>query len=252
VKDIEGLKPSLVNALEGGYKGVIGGRMQVSLDVWHENRRNFVGPSLVETPNVFLDSATTARYLGAALPAPLAQAAAGGLSKIPLGTVSPDNRLTNAPDIIVTYRNYGKLNVTGADLASEILLDRGYSVAGNYSWVNKDLFSKTEVGGLSDVTLNAPANKAMLALRYNNNTPQPYGWELRGRYVAGFPVLSGVYNGNVPTYTLLDANVAIRVPTTKDVTLSVSGQNLLDKKHQEFVGVPALGRFFMTQLRYSF
>jgi len=252
VKDIDGLKPSLVNALEGGYKGVIGGRMQVSLDVWHENRRNFVGPSLVETPNVFLDSATTARYLGAALPAPLAQAAAGGLSKIPLGTVSPDNRLTNAPDIIVTYRNYGKLNVTGADLASEILLDRGYSVAGNYSWVNKDLFSKTEVGGLSDVTLNAPANKAMLALRYNNNTPQPYGWELRGRYVAGFPVLSGVYNGNVPTYTLLDANVAIRVPTTKDVTLSVSGQNLLDKKHQEFVGVPALGRFFMTQLRYSF
>src|SRR5262249_14984786 len=189
------------NALEGGYKGVIGGRMQLSLDVWHENRRNFVGPSLVETPNVFLDSASTARYLSAALPAPLAQAAAGGLSKIPLGTVSPDNRLTNTPgpDIVVTYRNYGKLNVTGADLASEILLDRGYSVAGNYSWVNKDIFSKTEVGGLSDVTLNAPANKASVALRYNNNTPQPYGWELRGRYVAGFPVASGVYDGAVQT-----------------------------------------------------
>jgi len=254
VKDIDGLKPSLVNALEGGYKGVIGGRMQVSVDVWHENRRNFVGPSLVETPNVFLDSATTARYLGAALPAPNAQAVAGAMSKIPLGTVSPDNKLTNTPgpDIIVTYRNYGKLNVMGADLASELLLDRGYSVAGNYSWVNKDLFSKTEVGGLSDVTLNAPANKAMLALRYNNNTAQPYGWEIRGRYVAGFPVESGVYNGSVATYTLLDANLAFRVPSTKDLTLNINGQNLLDKKHQEFVGVPALGRFFMTQLRYSF
>jgi hypothetical protein len=211
-----------------------------------------VGPSLVETPNVFLDSATTARYLGAALPAATAQAVAGGLSKIPLGTVSPDNRLTTSPDIIVTYRNYGKLDVTGADLASEILLDRGYSIAGNYSWVNKDLFTKSEVGGLSDVTLNAPANKASVALRYNNNTPQPYGWELRGRYVAGFPVASGVYNGTVETYTLLDANFAVRVPTMKDVTLSITGQNLLDKKHQEFVGVPALGRFFMTQLRYSF
>ena len=254
VKDIEGLKPSLVNALEGGYKGVIGSRMQLSVDVWHENRRNFVGPSLVETPNVFLDSATTARYLGAVLPPANAQAVAGGLAKIPLGTVSPDNRLTNTPgpDIIVTYRNYGKLNVTGADLASEILLDRGYSIAGNYSWVNKDLFSKTEVGGLSDVTLNAPANKASVALRYNNNTPQPYGWELRGRYVAGFPVASGVYNGAVETYTLVDANVAIRVPTTKDVTLSITGQNLLDKRQHEFVGVPTLGRFFMTQLRYAF
>ena len=252
VTDIEGLKPSLVNALEGGYKGVIGGRMQLSVDVWHENRRNFVGPALVETPNVFLDSATTARYLGAVLPPANAQAVAGGMAKIPLGTVSPDTRLTNSPDVIVTYRNYGKLDVTGADLASEILLDRGYSVAGNYSWVNKDLFSKTQVGGLSDVTLNAPANKASVAFRYNNNTPQPYGWELRGRYVAGFPVASGVYNGAVETYTLFDANLAFRVPTSKDLTLSISGQNLLDKRHQEFVGVPALGRFFMTQLRYAF
>ena len=255
VHDIEGLKPSLVNALEAGYKGVLGGRMQLSVDVWHENRRNFVGPSLVETPNVFIDSTTAARYLSNfPLPAGVAQAVAGGLAKVPLGTVTPDHPLTNSPgpDIIVTYRNYGKLNVTGADFAGEVLLDRGYSVAGNYSWVNKDIFSKTEVGGLSDVTLNAPANKGTLALRYNNNTPQPYGWELRGRYVAGFPVASGVYVGTVETYALLDANVAMRVPGSKDLTFSIMGQNLLDKKHAEFVGVPTLGRFIMTQLRYSF
>jgi len=108
------------------------------------------------------------------------------------------------------------------------------------------------VGGLSDVTLNAPANKATLALRYNNNTPQPYGWELRGRYVAGFPVASGVYNGTVETYTLVDANVTVRVPRSNDLTLSVSGQNLFDKRHQEFVGVPVLGRFILSQVRYSF
>jgi len=255
VHDIEGLKPSLVNALEAGYKGVLGGRMQLSVDLWHENRRNFVGPSLVETPNVFIDSASAARYLSNfPLPTGAAQAVAGGLPKVPLGTVTPDHPLTNSPgpDIIVTYRNYGKLDVTGADLAGEVLLDRGYSVAANYSWVNKDIFSKTEVGGISDVTLNAPANKGTIALRYNNNTPQPYGWELRGRYVAGFPVASGVYVGTVETYALLDANVAMRVPGSKDLTFSIMGQNLLDKKHQEFVGVPALGRFIMTQLRYSF
>jgi hypothetical protein len=229
--------------------------MQLSVDLWHEKRRNFVGPSLVETPNVFLDSTTTARYLANfPLPPGAAQAVAGGLAKVPVGTVSPDHPLANAPgpDIIVTYRNYGKLDVTGADFAGEVLLDRGYSVAANYSWVNKDVFTKSEVGGLSDVTLNAPANKAMAALRYNNNTPQPYGWELRGRYVAGFPVASGVYNGTVETYTLLDANFAVQLPGASDVTFSVSAQNLLDKKHQEFVGVPSLGRFIMTQLRYSF
>ena len=61
-----------------------------------------------------------------------------------------------------------------------------------------------------------------------------------------------MYNGKVETYTLLDGNFAVQLPGTSDVTLSVSAQNLLDKKHQEFVGVPSLGRFIMTQLRYSF
>jgi outer membrane receptor protein involved in Fe transport len=63
--------------------------------------------------------------------------------------------------------------------------------------------------------------------------------------------VASAYNGTVETYTLLDANVAVRLPGSTDVTLSVSAQNLLDKKHQEFVRAVA-GRFIMTQLRYSF
>ena len=254
VTDIEGLKPSLSSTYEVGYKGLLGNRVRLALDVWYDDRRNFVGPSLVETPNVFLDSASTARYLANfPLPPGTAQAVAGGLAKIPLGTISPDHPLTNTPgpDIIVTYRNYGKLNVWGSDVASELSVTDRFSMLGTYSWVNKDLFPRSDVGGLSDVTLNAPANKATLTARFRDEVRER-GWELRGRYVAGFPVKSGVYDGTVKGYTLLDANVDYKLPVKTNVYLSLSAQNLLDSKHREFVGVPELGRFVMTQLRYTF
>jgi iron complex outermembrane receptor protein len=253
VLDVEGLQPSHTNAYETGYKGLIGSRLQVSVDAWYENRRNFIGPSLVETPNVFLDSATTAAYLSNFVPPANAQAIAGGLAKVPLGTISPDHPLANTPgpDIIVTYRNYGKLNVWGSDFGGEFLIDDRFSILGSYSWVNRDLFPRAEVGGLSDVTLNAPANKSSLTGRYRDQGARR-GAELRLRNVAGFPVESGVYSGSVETYTLLDANVDFAVPRLPGAQFSITGTNLLNDLHREFVGVPEIGRLVLTQLRFTF
>jgi iron complex outermembrane receptor protein len=223
------------------------------MDVWYEARRNFIGPSLVETPNVFLDSASTATYLSAFMPAANAQAIAGGLARVPLGTISPDHPLTNAPgpDIIVTYRNYGKLDVWGSDFGGEFLVTDKVSVLGSFSWVNRDLFPRAEVGGLSDVTLNAPANKASLIGRYRDQHLRR-GAELRIRRVAGFPVQSGVYSGDVEQYTLLDANVDFAVPRVPRAHFSITANNLLDEMHREFVGVPEIGRLILTQLRLTF
>lgn len=252
VLDINGLQPSHNNTLEVGYK-VVRSRLQLSADVWHDARRNFIGPALVETPNVFLDSATTAQYLGAFVPAANAQAIAGGLAKIPLGTIGPDQALANAPgtDIIVTYRNYGKLTVWGADFAGELLVDDRVSVLGTYSWVNRDLFPRAEVGGLSDITLNAPATKGSLTTRFRDERAN-WGGDLRARYVHGFPVQSGVYIGTVKSYTLVDGSVDFPVPQAPGLQLTVTGSNLLNTIHREFVGVPEIGRLLMTQLRYTF
>ncbi|HEX2723284.1 MAG TPA: TonB-dependent receptor, partial [Gemmatimonadaceae bacterium] len=157
LRDVNRLKPSIHNTIEGGYKGIIKERFQISIDVWHENRKNFVGPLIVETPNVFMDATTLGPFIAAKLGAigvPAAQivqlastiaGALGGVSGsatvkgVPLAVVNFNEANSAGADVILTYRNFGNLNLWGSDLGTELLLDRGFSIAGTYSYVNKNL-----------------------------------------------------------------------------------------------------------------
>jgi outer membrane receptor for ferrienterochelin and colicins len=267
LNDVERLKPTIHNTIEAGYKGIIGGTLQLSLDVWHENRKNFVGPLIVETPNVFLERASLATYLtaqltpvvGAATAAVIGgntAAALAGISGsattkgVPLGVVNFQDSLSSDRDVIVTYRNFGNLNIWGSDLGAELLLPSGFSVFGTYSYVNKDFFPRSEVGGVQDIALNAPANKGSVALHYRDEAKGLSG-ELRGRHVASFPVYSFI-NGTIATYNLVDAQVSVRPTFLNGVLWSLNATNLLDKKHREFVGGGAIGRLVMTRVQVTF
>ena len=270
LRDVDPIKPTTNNTFEVGYKGIIGGRLQVSADLWRENRKNFVGPLILETPNVFLDAASLGAYLGAALlnipslTAPqralIAQTVAGGVGGVsggtgaavgvPLGVVNFTEANSSGSDIIVTYRNFGELDVWGSDIGAELLLDRGFAIEGTFSYVNKDFFPKEEVGGVQDISLNAPGKKGSLALRYRSET-NGFSGELRGRHVSGFPVYSFI-NGTIDTYNLLDAGITFRPAFMSGALFSVFGTNLLNHKHVEFVGGGEIGRLIMTRLQVTF
>ena len=268
LRDVERIKPTIHNTIEGGYKGILGDRLQVSLDVWHDHRTNFVGPLIVETPNVFLDRATLQTYLttmltpvagpnAGAIAAAVAPALAGVSDAtktqpngVPLGVVNFQEGLSSGRDVIVTYRNFGDLNVWGSDFGGELLLDGGFSVDGTYSWVNKDFFPRSEVGGVQDIALNAPKTKGSLGLKFRDEA-KGLSAELRGRHVAEFPVYSFI-NGDIEAYNLFDAGFAFRPASWKGVMVALNATNLLDKKHREFVGGGNLGRLIITRLQYTF
>jgi outer membrane receptor for ferrienterochelin and colicins len=271
LRDVAPIKPTINNTFEVGYKGIIGNRLQVSLDAWREDRKDFVGPLILETPNVFLDAASLAGYLGAALAnvpglsaaqrAQIAATVAGGLGGVsggtgaavgvPLGVVNFSEANSSGSDIIVTYRNFGELEVWGGDIGAELLLDRGFSLEGTFSYVNKDFFPKEEVGGVQDISLNAPGKKGSLAIRYRSESSNGMSGELRGRHVSGFPVYSFI-NGNIGTYNLIDAGFSIRPAFMNGAMFSVFGTNLLNNKHVEFVGGGEIGRLIMTRLQVTF
>jgi iron complex outermembrane receptor protein len=61
-----------------------------------------------------------------------------------------------------------------------------------------------------------------------------------------------VYDGRVDTYGLMDATLGYRFLGSNDVLFSLTVQNLLDHRHQQFIGAPELGRFALLRARVDF
>jgi iron complex outermembrane receptor protein len=298
VRDIERITPTTTTALEFGYKAVLGGRARVTVDLWWENRQNFVGPLIVESPNVFLNRAQTIAHLTSvfvtanncnALPEPhrtgciqqstaaAAQLGTGmaGISGgtgatlgVPLATVVPHNTpLTDRPDIFLTYRNFGEVNLLGTDIAVDYILNNYFSLAATASFSNKDFFTREEVAregeaeGLSDIAINAPKAKGSVTGRFRD---ERRGWsaEASWRSLKGFPINSGVYvtqlnpdgtRERIPSYNVVDAQVSYRFGLGgRTATFSLIANNVLDRPYQTFVGVPSLGRTLISRLSYTF
>ena len=270
VRDLTAIEPTITNSYEGGYRGFIANRVNMSVDVWQQRRENFVGPLIVETPNVFLDSLTLASYLTTVLATgpgalPQAQAAALGagiaagmagtpnaasaaVRGIPLGVVNLDNPLNNPTDIVLAYRNFGTVDLWGADFGADVSVTDAISVMGTFSYANKDFF-KAALGS-HDIALNAPGRKGSIGARYRS--PGGFAVELRNRWVAGFPANSGVYIGDVPSYSLMDLNVSLRPSIFPNALIAVNAMNILDEEHIQFVGGGTIGRLIVTRLQYTF
>ncbi len=292
VKNVPRIQETTHETFEFGYKGVINEKLLVGVDLYHSKIKDFVGPLKVETPNVFLDPTTLGGSLGAQFGAALANPAnaqlnailiasldpaarggngngsavdelsrlfATGAAGIPFGTVSPQEAF-DPTALILTYRNFGDVSLNGMDVYFSYYAGKSWMFSGNYSFVTKagfNLFKSPNrviyrnLAGVADISLNAPANKFALAVQYR--APQRgYEVELRGRYVEGFPQDSGVYLGEVQTYSVLDFNFGYDLPFSTGSRFSLNVNNLLDKEHKEFIGAPLLGRLIMARLTQTF
>lgn len=258
VQDLDPLKVTRNEVIELGYKGALTDRFSLGLDLWYQKRFD-VRTAALATPNIFLDRTSMTAYLTSVFTAaglgpaagPTAAAVAGGLTQVPLGTIVPDDPLSNNADLLFIYRNVpGTTNVRGADLSFDLGFSEKVSLLGTYSWVSDVLFPTPP--GVEQITLNAADNKASLTARYNDRD-RGLRAELRGRYVNAFPVNDGVWVGQVPVNAMLDAGFSIGMPGTGGHGLfSLNGTNLLNNKRRSYVGVPEIGRMVMSRIQYTF
>ena len=283
VNDVDPLKPTITQTYEFGYKGILMNKLAFSADVYHTRIKDFVGPLVVETPNVFLDAASLGAFLTQHLTttlsdpqnATLNQAllafdapAQGGngngsavdeLTKlfvagtenngpafIPFGTVTPE-QASDPTAVMLTYRNYGDISLNGLDCSLTYYLNPSWSFGGNYSFVSKGLFETD----LRNIALNAPTNKFGANVQYNNiNLGLAAG--VRMNFVAGFPVNSGVYIGEVESYSTIDVNAGYDIPFGPRPRLSLTVQNVLGTEYQPFIGAPDIGRLSLVRLTQTF
>ena len=280
VSDVDPLKPTITQTYEFGYKGILMNKLAFSADVYHTRINDFIGPLVVETPNVFLTpeslQAALAERLTTVLSdpqnAPLNQAlitafdtpnledpTQGGngdgsavddlirkFASIPAGTVTPEEA-SDPTAVMLTYRNYGDISLNGLDCSLTYYLNPSWSLGGNYSFVSKDLFETD----LRDIALNAPKNKFGANVQYlNTNLGLAAG--VRMNFVAGFPVDSGVYIGEVESYSTIDVNAGYDIPFGPRPRLSLTVQNLLGTEYQPFIGAPDIGRLSLVRLTQTF
>ena len=281
VLDVPLTRSTTTETFELGYKGVVGAKLVVAADLYHTRIEDFVSPIQVQTPNVFLDPASLGAALGASLgetltdnPEMAAAVApldnmqvpgtlsgngngspvdeivtlfAGGAASIPFGTVTPEQAF-DPTAVMLTYRNFGEITLNGLDVNLAYFPSDQWSLTGNYSWVDKTLFEK--VDDIADIALNAPGNKFKLGTSYTFDQPQ-LTLGAQWRYVGAFRQESGVFVGDVDSYSLLDLNASYRLPFGP-MRLGVDVSNALDTKHRTFIGAPEIGRLVFGQLGVAF
>ncbi len=246
VTDIKPMESTKNNTFEVGYKGILGGKLLANIDVYYSEIKDFVGPLRVETPSVFYDPVTLTAYLSNFLSAANAQDLAALIARIPVGTIKPDQTV-HPGDLMLTYRNFGDIDLYGTDLGLTYYVNPNWNISGSYSYVSKDFFEEDP----SDIALNAPKNKVGLMLNYDDSHTG-FNGQIRYRWVDNFPVNSGVYIGNVDSYSTIDLTAGVLLPSTTRTKLSISVQNLFDNKHIEMVGAPEIGRLGLVRLMFTF
>jgi len=144
----------------------------------------------------------------------------------------------------------GDVKLWGTDLSAEFAATDYLSFSGSYSWVNQNFFAASG-SGEADLSTNTPRNKGLLAARFRQSS-RDLSVEFRGRYVDGFRMVDGVWNGNVDAFTVADLEAGIAIPDVRSARFTVTVQNLADRRHSEFVAAPILGRLLLTRLQYQF
>jgi len=280
VNDYAPLSADFSNTWEVGYKGFLGRRLGLEMDAWFQKRPADPTTQVINPGVLFGNPQQLAAYLGAnltqgliaaGLPAAQVQATVAAaapaltqiMAQVPVGATAFTNSLDDQPYLVVSYQKAtGSVNVHGFDIATDLLLDGGWSVAATYSNLNKNVFTDAPGATVANpLAANTPRHRATATVRYERQVTG-FSAEVRGRYADAFPVNSGVFNSYnigtpvpyppVPVNAFLDAGFSWVLPVARAPRWSVNATNLLDNKVATFVGVPKMGRLLLTRLSYTY
>ena len=79
-----------------------------------------------------------------------------------------------------------------------------------------------------------------------------WGIWAQGVAVETYPVKSGVFEGTIPGYVVMNLGATMQLPMQRDLSLAVTASNLFDEVHQEYVGAPAIGRLITMRVQAQF
>ncbi|HEX5043651.1 MAG TPA: TonB-dependent receptor [Candidatus Polarisedimenticolaceae bacterium] len=238
----ESLEVEEIEGFELGYTGAFRHRWFVTADVYDNTVKNFVTDLLPLVNPAF------GPYAPPSALSPQAQAFVLGAldaSLPPQARAILSNFSGGQPVFAAaSYTNAGEVDTRGVELGVSVNPFGGWLFEGNYSWFDFDVKSQ-QLG--DQLVPNAPENKFNLGIGWRNDTVD-VGVNLR--WVDSFAWATGVFVGEVPSYSVVDlhASWALR----RNVTLGMTGTNVLDDEHYEIFGGDVLQRRLLGYVTWSF
>jgi len=261
-KTTQSLKPEQVTTLELGYKGTIARKLFVDINYYNGLSKNFLGPAQ--------SVGGRAKFLGDI--ALIHNPATAG--------VFENGILKNAS--FLTYFNYGDVRAYGLDAGLTYYFSNIISLAIKYSWFDSDITkddpkndaNKDDYVSADEKSLNAPNNRGLAILSFQNLGHQKMFVNISARYIEQYDFYSGsqigtaggegkrgiVYRapglppliknfdwGPLGGFTTMDLSAGCKL--NKNVQVAIGITNLLNTDQIEFVGSPSIGRLIMAELK---
>jgi len=180
------------------------------------------------------------------------------------------------PSLMATVRNFGQVDLWGADLGATLIVNDAWQFGLSGSLVSNDAFCVGEdrelhmdrcdedVGDGRIIALNAPARKLAARLNYRDDGRGLHG-ELLVRHMTGHPVNNPAFSAAdcdgpgdaqgrgdcVAPHLLFDLTLGYRFGAT-GLSAQLAMQNVLGAPYRSFIGVSEIGRLTMLRLRYDF
>jgi iron complex outermembrane receptor protein len=255
------LRPEQVSTWEVGYKGNIDKRLYVDVNYYNGRSKNFISPARSVGGRVIAVNGTKVMH-----------------NPVFAGRVV-DDTLSGAS--FLTFFNYGEVKAFGVDADLRYNFNKFISLAVKYSWFGSDITNDNTKNDANtdgyvsaeEKSLNAPVNRAVGILQFQNLLKEKFFLNLSARYVEQYDFYSGSQIGTaagkgkrgiieIPGkppliknfdwgplggFTTIDVEAGYKF--NEMVTVNAGVSNLLNTHQIEMVGSPSVSRIIMVELK---
>jgi iron complex outermembrane receptor protein len=231
LSEIKPLVPEQVDTVELGYKAAFSNQLLVDVVAHHSWYKNFISPQSLRA-NPF----------------------AGTFGFYADGT--PVAEGTPLQGLLITYSNFGRSRVAGADLGIGYRFTPEVSFDGSISYIKLLSFRNADPA-VPSLLLNVPELKFKAALTVQH-WPLPRAFlRLASRHQTAYPFSVGRWdsrlffrNGKIPARFVADLSLGYTF--SNDLALSGYVTNLFNDKRIDVLGAPQGGRLAYLQLAYKY
>ncbi len=258
---------------EFGYKGQVTDNMTLAVDVYQMNISDYVS-NLQQISGFTVMAADGGSYVAALLTGmygndnltnfvnaldsngvyggadELAAAIAGGVAKLPTGSIAPEQSPYGA-NIVVGYKQLTEdLKLNGMEATLNYFPSNDWNFYMNMSTLSESTIDAEDQNGrISTVNMNTPKFKMGAGMQYAGEGVS-YGMSLRYQdsyFADGFASTSG----QIPSFYTLGVNGKWNVDSVPGMSVGLSIDNITDVVHKETFLGPEMGRFTTLSVGYD-